>query len=119
MAVMIEYACPCGGRFDSWQSAPAAAALPCPACGQPARRRYGFRTGARPSDAAPASPGHGDHDAPGSCTLVPTAARALAARWRGDERALHREFAAQERATSAGTLDPTASITTAVPLTHA
>jgi hypothetical protein len=44
--------------------------------------------------------------------LVPTAARMLAARARGDNRAIEREIAYQERAISEGTLSPSAPVTT-------
>ncbi|MDQ4119605.1 MAG: hypothetical protein M3235_21990, partial [Actinomycetota bacterium] len=50
---------------------------------------------------------------PGTCALVPTAARMLAAKARGDRRAEEREIAHQESAIAAGTLDPSGSLTTA------
>jgi hypothetical protein len=54
-------------------------------------------------------------EVPGACTLVPTAARALSARVRGDGRALDAEFRRQERAISRGALDPTGSVVAASP----
>lgn len=88
---------------------PAPDVMACASCSGTARRRYGFRVG--PADAAaPSTPGHEHHDGLGTCGLAPTAARALTARLRGDERSLEREFRSQERAISEGTLTPSAGV---------
>ncbi len=123
MPVLVDYRCgDCGGLTEWWVSHPPPASTGCARCGQPARRRFGgaLLTGDGGPDrpiaagSAPPSSGRCGHDAgvPGTCTLVPTAARMLSARARGDNRALDREIAHQERAIFAGTLDPSGPLTT-------
>jgi len=123
MAMLVDYRCgDCGGLTERWVSHPPPESTGCARCGRPARRRFGgaLLTGDGGPDRAvaagsgPPSSGACGHDAgvPGTCTLVPTAARMLSARARGDNRALDREMAHQERAISAGTLDPSGPLTT-------
>lgn len=117
--ILIDYRCPaCGASTEHWSPSPIAVTRPCGRCGEQARRRFG---GALLRGASPAPTGSSTTDhacaptLPGSCGLVPTAVRALAARARGDNRALDREFAHQEREIAAGRLDPTASPVAASP----
>ncbi|MBW0106083.1 hypothetical protein [Pseudonocardia sp. KRD291] len=92
----------------------------CARCTGTARRRFGGAlltrspapdAGARTTQAPAGGCGHGA-GVPGTCTLMPTAARMLSARARGDNRALDREIAHQESAIRAGTLDPAGPVTT-------
>jgi hypothetical protein len=77
----------------------------CEACGSPAQRRWSpvglvgraSQPAAEPQAAAPAPLCQANRDIPGLCALSPTAARSLVARLRGDNRALEREIAYQER----------------------
>jgi len=114
--ILIDYRCTeCGFVTEQRVQHPAASVADCALCGAEARRVYSFRLGSgRSADAAAAgtSTGHGhDHpDALGTCGLLPTAARALTARLSGDERGLEREFRAQERMISEGTLTPSAGV---------
>lgn len=110
MRVLVEYRCPaCGRRTEHWVGRPVPDHAPCGGCGASAARRFGGALVGRGSRSpAPAAPGGGCvPDLPGSCVLAPTAARMLVARARGDNRAIDREAAHQERAIAAGTLDPT------------
>ncbi len=114
--ILVDYRCrTCGTVAEQRVQHPAAAVTECARCGAEARRVYGFRLGSgRSADVAAhaPTPGHGhDHpDALGTCGLLPTAARALTARLSGDERGLEREFRAQERMISEGTLTPSAGV---------
>ncbi|MCE3554454.1 zinc ribbon domain-containing protein [Pseudonocardia sp. RS11V-5] len=117
MAVLVQYRCrDCGRDGDHWVSPPVPAQAECPACAGPARRRFGgaLLRGAGPGPApAQQDTGHAcTPDVPGTCTLVPTAARMLAARARGDNRAIDRESERQTRAIAEGTLDPKGSLQT-------
>lgn len=123
MAMLVDYRCgDCGGLTECWVSHPPPASTGCARCGRAARRRFGGalltgRDGSGRSVAAgsgTASSGGCGHPpgVPGTCTLVPTAARMLSARARGDHRAEDREIAYQERAIAAGTLDPSGPLTT-------
>lgn len=119
MAILVEYRCPdCDWRTERWADHPLPALADCARCARPARRRFGgallARSPAPPAPSAPASPGGCGHGAgvPGTCTLIPTAARMLSARSHGDNRALDREIAHQESAIRAGTLDPAGPVTT-------
>ncbi|TCK20011.1 zinc ribbon domain-containing protein [Pseudonocardia endophytica] len=120
MAVLVQYHCPdCGQDSDRWVSTPAPARADCSRCAGPARRRFGgalLRGAQRSATATATATGQHDHaclpDVPGTCTLVPTAARMLAARARGDTRAMDQEAARQTRAIADGTLDPTGSLKT-------
>jgi len=114
--ILVDYRCgTCGLVAEQRVQHPAASSVDCTRCGAEARRVYSFRLGAStPTDATAASTssGHG-HDHPdglGTCGLLPTAARALTARLSGDERGLEREFRAQERMISEGTLTPSAGV---------
>lgn len=119
MAVLVQYRCPdCGRDSDHWVVSPVPARAECTECAGPARRRFGgaLLRGAGPlSNPTSAASGSGHActpDVPGTCTLVPTAARMLAARARGDSRAVDLEAARQTRAISEGTLDPAGSLQT-------
>lgn len=120
MAVLVEYRCPaCGARTERWAAHPVPALADCARCAQPARRRFGGALLAAGGSTGPPSDPVGDgggcaevSGVPGTCTLVPTAARMLAARARRDGRALEREVARQETAIAAGTLDPSGPLTT-------
>lgn len=109
-SVLVDYACPaCGSFVEHRVAAPPPGELPCAQCGAPAKRRFGFRVGSLSETRRAAAPNADAHDHPhglGTCGLLPTAARALTARLSGDERALDREFRAQQRMISEGTLDP-------------
>lgn len=115
MTVLVEYVCAaCRVHHEAWAERPIPAVISCASCACPARRRFG---GALMRAASPPeAPAVQDRtscreapDIPGICTLIPTAARSLAARARRDTRALEAEIAHQEAAIAAGTLDPTAS----------
>lgn len=115
--ILVDYRCGgCGMVAEFRFPQPVPASVACPQCGADARRKFGFRLGApaEKSESPHASGGHGHgHDHPdglGTCGLLPTAARALTARLKGDERALEREFKAQERMISEGTLDPSKGV---------
>ncbi len=110
--VLVDYRCSaCGVLAEPRVLSPAPAAVACVSCGAEARRKYGFRVGPSTAPAAPAGGHDHDHvDGLGTCGLLPTAARALTARLSGDERGLEREFRAQERMISEGTLDPSAGV---------
>ncbi|MEV0702205.1 hypothetical protein AB0I53_30415 [Saccharopolyspora sp. NPDC050389] len=120
MSLIVEYACTgCGDRRDFWVAHPIPPTRDCAACGQGANRRFGggFLSGRAEPPSTGGNPASGPScrdfpDVPGICSLTPTAARSLAARLRGDTRALEREMAHQEEAISAGRLDPTASLVT-------
>ncbi|HET6502910.1 MAG TPA: zinc ribbon domain-containing protein [Amycolatopsis sp.] len=125
MKILVDYVCGACGRTDEhWMPRPVDDSVDCRACGGAARRRFGVgmlvgsATPARPAgtaEPAGAASCAGHAGVPGSCVLVPTAARALAARARGDNRALDAELAGQQRAIAAGTLDPGAPVTTPSP----
>ncbi|WP_214370011.1 zinc ribbon domain-containing protein [Pseudonocardia sp. H11422] len=117
MGVLVDYRCrDCGVRTEHWVARPVPDEAACGRCGAPARRQFGgaLLTGApepkpvEPRISGASGCGHGA-GVPGTCTLTPTAARMLTARARGDNRALEREIAYQEKAIKAGTLDPNAS----------
>ena len=113
--ILVDYRCAaCGRTSERRVDAPAPSAVPCEACEGEARRRFGFRVGPARGVTGPgdrgAAAGHDHHDGLGTCGLIPTAARALTARLRGDERALEREFRAQERMVGEGTLDPAGGV---------
>lgn len=115
MAVLVQYRCAdCRREADHWVTSPVPAQTECPACAGTARRRFGgalLRGGGPPS--APGDTGGGcTPDVPGTCTLVPTAARMLAARARGDDRAVDRESERQTRAITDGSLNPSGSLQT-------
>lgn len=123
MPVLVDYRCPdCGTLTECWVTHPPPASTGCARCGRQARRRFGgaLLTGRDGSDrsvvagsgTAPSGGCAHDSGVPGTCTLVPTAARMLSARARGDHRAEDREIAHQERAIAAGTLDPSGPLTT-------
>ena len=90
----------------------------CTSCGAPARRRFGgtLLTGLGASSPPPIPADTHRHSCaahigvPAACSLAPTAARTLAARVRGDNRALEAELAHQEAEIGAGRLDPRASV---------
>jgi putative FmdB family regulatory protein len=115
-AMLVDYGCrSCGQVAERWQERPVPAARTCPACGGSALRRFGGRL---LGPAGSSRPGPADAPAgeiPGACALVPTAARALAARVRGDGRALDAEFARQERAIARGALNPAAGVVAGSP----
>jgi hypothetical protein len=118
MRVLADYACPaCGQRTEHWVERPIPTTRACPACDGPARRR--FTLAALGSSATEGhdtrQTGHEHAAVPGGCVLSPTAARALSARARGDNRALDRELAHQESAIRDGRLDPRRSPVTASP----
>lgn len=117
--VIVEYRCvECRQRSERWMDTPIPALAQCRSCGSPAKRRFGgtfvgaqsserpaaSRTGPAPSTGA----GCADHSGvPGGCVLTPTAARALSARIRGDNRALEKELAYQEAGVADGSIDRT------------
>ncbi|MHA6793441.1 zinc ribbon domain-containing protein [Pseudonocardia bannensis] len=120
MGVLVDYRCrDCGVRTEHWVARPVPDEAACGRCGSPARRQFGgaLLTGApepklvEPQMSGTGACGHAP-GVPGTCTLTPTAARMLTARARGDNRALEREIAYQEKAIKAGTLDPNASVVT-------
>lgn len=118
--ILVDYFCEtCGHTAERWVTRPVATTTDCVRCDGTARRRFGAPTlmGA-PAQSAAVSERHScvDHaGVPGSCTLSPTAARMLAARARGDQRAVDTEYGRQEKAIAEGTLDPRASVTTSSP----
>lgn len=119
MAVLVEFSCTaCGRRAEEWiAGAPLPASSTCTVCGAAARRQFGGRllTGT-PGPARASAQAHcADHTVPASCALIPTAARTLAARVRGDNRALDAELALQEAEIVAGRLDPRASVVAPYP----
>lgn len=114
MTILVEYRCAtCRSRFETWVARPIPQTTTCAGCASTAHRRFGgalLRGASQPTTPAPRVPDH--HDVPGipgACALIPTAARTLSARARGDDQALEAEQAHQEAAIAAGTLDPTAS----------
>ncbi len=117
MHLLVEYACTrCNARADHWVTRPVPAEQDCRTCGTPARRRFGaaLLTTASPAEqrqppASAPDPCQANADIPGACCLSPTAARSLAARARGDNRALDRELSYQEAAVKTGELDPARS----------
>lgn len=115
MTVLVEYACgTCQARFEAWVERPIPETTACGGCAGPAHRRFGgaLLRGALPTGTPAEREGpecHAVPGIPGACALIPTAARTLAARARGDNRALEAEQAHQEAAIAAGTLDPAAS----------
>jgi hypothetical protein len=122
MRVLADYTCrTCGQRAEHWVPRPIPATQPCPGCNGSARRRFTVaavgRSSAQGQDQGgrPAAPGHEHAAVPGGCVLSPTAARSLAARARGDNRALEAELAYQERAIRDGRLDPRRSPVAASP----
>jgi hypothetical protein len=124
MKILVDYVCAaCGITDEHWMRRPVEDSVDCRACGGTAQRRFGVgmlvgsTSPARPPEprAGGSSSCAGHAGVPGSCVLVPTAARALAARARGDNRALDAELASQQRAIAAGTLDPSAPVTTPSP----
>lgn len=118
MPILVEYRCPdCDWRTDRWASHPLPPLADCARCARPARRQFGgallARSASPSAHPVPERAGDGCGDGvPGTCTLIPTAARMLSARARGDNRALDREIAHQESAIKAGTLDPSGPVTT-------
>jgi hypothetical protein len=108
MPIRVDFRCEaCGFVTEHHCPSPPPAYLPCTRCGDRARRVFSTfsvrrapsssssRTVSAPTDHArlcAANP-----DIPGLCTLSPTAGRALVARARGDNRALEREIAYQEK----------------------
>ncbi len=119
MPILVEYRCPdCDWRTELWAGHPLPALAECARCAHPARRQFGGALLTRSAAPAPTPDvtdggrcGHGA-GVPATCTLIPTAARMLSARARGDNRALDREIAHQESAIEAGTLDPAGPLTT-------
>jgi len=105
MAVTVDYRCrSCGWAAERRVPSPPPADVPCGGCGAPARRVWSsvgiVGRASRPASGPPAPSGPNclaNRDIPGLCTLSPTAARSLVARVRGDNRALDRELAYQER----------------------
>jgi len=105
MAVTVDYRCgTCGATAEARVPSPPPPERACGDCGAAARRVWsavGVVGRARQPASGPPSAGGPDclvnRDIPGLCTLSPTAARSLVARVRGDNRALDRELAYQER----------------------
>lgn len=103
--ILADYRCvTCWGRVERLVPAPPPTELPCPACGDPARRCY------RPvSLGGVASPPATDRrndwapscrdypDVPGLCHMTSPAARAWVARVRRDNHLLERELERQEQ----------------------
>lgn len=117
--ILVEYGCgSCGTPSDRWVQTPVPPRLACSSCGSVAKRRFGGALVAgrsadeaqpRRQQKAPAPvSGCSDHSGMPGCVLTPTAARALSARMRKDNRALEKELAYQESAIASGHLDVTA-----------
>lgn len=115
MSVRVDYRCAtCGGVAEHAVASPPPPERSCVACGSPAKRLFapiGLTRSARsagtggPGDRPGSGATRGGGDAlclrapaiPGICHMQPDAARAWAARARGDNRALERELERQER----------------------
>lgn len=120
MRVLVEYLCrQCHVSRESWVVSPVPTSRTCEDCGSAAGRRFGgalLTSSERASRqqaslTPPARGGCQDHaNLPGGCVLTPTAARALSARARRDNRALDREFAYQEAAVKAGQPDAASTV---------
>ena len=105
MAVLVEYRCRgCGSSLERFVPSPPLASVPCERCGSDARRTWGppaltgraNKPSLEPSSAVNGPLCRTNQDIPGLCMFSPTAARALVARTRNDNRSLERELAYQE-----------------------
>lgn len=103
--ILVDYRCTtCSGRVERFVATPPPTTLPCPACGDQARRCFrpvslgGVASppaAAGPTDWAPTCQNY--PDVPGLCHMTPPAARAWVARARRDNRQLERELQRQEQ----------------------
>lgn len=116
MAIIVDYRCvECGAEAEAFVPSPAPAERECGACGGVSRRRFSpvgiISAGAVADPAAPARRSSAplcasNPDVPGLCHMSESAGRAWIAQHRGDQRALDREYARQEKAAAESGVKP-------------